>query len=54
MLRFYWSLVRDIVELSSKNEYGKAFYNTVSKDLKAIFPNVKSFSPTNLKYMSKR
>lgn len=51
MLRFYWSLGRDIVELSDKNCYGSDFYRTISSDLKDIFPDVKSFSPTNLKYM---
>lgn len=51
MLRFYWALGRDIVELSDKNCYGSDFYRTLSSDLKDIFPDVKSFSPTNLKYM---
>ena len=51
MLRFYWSLGRDIVELSEKNYYGSDFYRTVSNDLNDLFPDVKSFSPTNLKYM---
>ena len=51
MLQFYWSVGRDIANLSEKNGYGSDFYNTVSKDLKEIFPDVKSFSPTNLKYM---
>ena len=31
--------------------YGTGFYKTVSDDLKSILPDVKSFSPTNLKYM---
>ena len=31
--------------------YGMGFYKTVSDDLKSILPDVKSFSPTNLKYM---
>ena len=51
MLRFYWSLGRDIVGLSEKNNYGSGFYKTISEDLKEIFPDIKSFSPTNLKYM---
>ncbi len=51
MLQFYWSVGRDIVQLSQKNGYGSDFYNTVSGDLKNLFPDVKSFSPTNLKYM---
>ena len=51
MLRFYWSLGRDIVGMSEKNNYGSGFYKTISEDLKDIFPDIKSFSPTNLKYM---
>ena len=51
MLRFYWSLGKDICEMSKKTEYGKNFYKSVSEDLKERFPNVKSFSVTNLKYM---
>ena len=51
MLRFYWSLGRNIVEISVKNGYGSGFYKTISSDLKDIFPDVHSFSPTNLKYM---
>lgn len=51
MLRFYWSLGKDIVGLSEKNNYGSGFYKTISEDLKDIFPDIKSFSPTNLKYM---
>ena len=51
MLKFYWSLGRDIVGLSDKNGYGSDFYRVISSDLKDIFPNLKSFSPTNLKYM---
>lgn len=51
MLRFYWSLGRDIVGLSEKNNYGSGFYKSISDDLKDIFPNIKSFSITNLKYM---
>ncbi len=51
MLRFYWSLGRDIANMSKQSSYGSAFYRTISGDLQDIFPNVKSFSTTNLKYM---
>lgn len=51
MLRFYWSLGRDIVEMTEQNKYGSSFYKSLSSDLKDIFPNVNSFSVTNLKYM---
>ncbi len=51
MLRFYWELGRDISLLSAETNYGSNFYNTVSTDLKDVFPDIKSFSTTNLKYM---
>ena len=51
MLRFYWGLGRDISKWSKQAVYGSGFYETVSKDLQDIFPTVKSFSTTNLKYM---
>ena len=37
--------------MSAQFGYGMGFYKTVSDDLKSILPDVKSFSPTNLKYM---
>lgn len=37
--------------MSEQFGYGSRFYKTVSDNLKSILPDVKSFSPTNLKYM---
>ncbi len=51
MLRFYWSLGRDISRMSEMAKYGTGFYKAVSNDLQDIFPDVHSFSVTNLKYM---
>ena len=52
MLRFYWIMGRGISEKHNLlSGYGKDFYNRVSKDLNDIFPNSRSFSVTNLKYM---
>lgn len=51
MLHFYWTMGKDIVKMSNEAKYGSRFYNTISADLKDIFPGIKSFSPTNLKYM---
>lgn len=51
MLRFYWKLGKGISFMSEQFGYGMEFYKTVSDDLKSILPDVKSFSPTNLKYM---
>ena len=51
MLRFYWSLGRDISRMSEEAKYGPGFYQSVSSDLKGLFPDIHSFSVTNLKYM---
>lgn len=51
MLKFYWELGRDISILSAESEYGSGFYNAISNDLRDVFPDIKSFSTTNLKYM---
>lgn len=51
MLRFYWELGRDILIMSAEADYGSGFYNAISTDLKESFPDIKSFSTTNLKYM---
>lgn len=51
MLKFYWRLGKGISSMSEHYGYGTGFYKVVSDDLKKILPDVKSFSPTNLKYM---
>lgn len=51
MLRFYWSLGKDLSERKAVTGIGNGFYSLVSKDLQDLLPDVKSFSPTNLKYM---
>lgn len=53
MLRFYWSLGRDIVSMNVEQHWGKGFFNRLSLDLKEEFPNLKGFSVTNLKYMKR-
>ena len=51
MLRFYWSIGWDISAMHLDAEYGSGFYQAVSTDLQDVFPDVHSFSVTNLKYM---
>lgn len=53
MLRFYWSLGRDIVEMQAESKWGTAFFDTLSEDLKKMFPGAKGFSTTNLRYMKR-
>jgi predicted nuclease of restriction endonuclease-like (RecB) superfamily len=51
MLRFYFSLGRDIYYWKQNSDLGNEFYAQLSQDLCKVIPDVKSFSPTNLKYM---
>lgn len=53
MLRFYWSLGRDIVEMQAESKWGSAFFDTLSEDLRKMFPGTKGFSTTNLRYMKR-
>ena len=52
MLIFYWELGRDIEAIKPKNLYGSNFYERLSNDLTKELPDVKSFSPRNLRYMN--
>ena len=52
MLLFYWTIGADIVERKMLSGYGSSFYNKLSNDLKELLPDVKSFSPRNLRYMA--
>lgn len=51
MLRFYWSLGRDIVKYSLDNKYGSQFYGVLSSDLRRELPDVTGLSERNLRYM---
>ena len=52
MLRFYWSLGKDMVEMHAESRWGSEFYDSLSKDLVSAMPDQKSFSPRNLRYMA--
>ncbi len=51
MLKFYWSLGRDVAAFGVENGYGVDFYRTLSRDLQKALPDAKGLSATNLKYM---
>jgi hypothetical protein len=53
LLVFYWTLGRDITTLQAESRWGSDFYNTLSQDLQREIPNVKGFSPRNLRYMKR-
>ena len=51
MLRFYWTLGRDMESMKGTSPWGSHFYERVSRDLQEELPDIKSFSPRNLLYM---
>ena len=53
LLRFYWSLGRDIVARDAENIYGRGFYKNLSQDLKESIPETEGFSRQNLQYVKK-
>lgn len=53
MLYLYWQLGKMIVESQEKKGWGAKVIDTLSKDLKLAFPDMKGFSTRNLKYMRK-
>jgi len=50
LLRLYWDLGHDIVVRQMDAEWGSGFFERLSKELRAEFPEMKGFSDTNLKY----
>lgn len=53
MLRFYWELGRDIVEMQIENRWGEGVIKNLSSDLQRELPGTHCFSRTNLYYMKK-
>ena len=53
MLKFYWSLGKEITEKRSAYNWGDHFFENLSSDLRRLLPDVKSFSPSNLRYMQR-
>ncbi|MDR0682316.1 MAG: PDDEXK nuclease domain-containing protein [Dysgonamonadaceae bacterium] len=53
MLRFYWSLGRDIVVLKAESKWGDGIIKAISQDLQEAFPDVKGFSITNINYIKR-
>lgn len=50
MLRFYWSIGKDISERDMDRKYGSHFYENLSRDLIATLQVKKGFSPSTLYY----
>ncbi|MGM9860080.1 MAG: YhcG family protein [Muribaculaceae bacterium] len=50
MLEYYWEMGRDISRLYANARYGSAFFDCLSLDLKAEFPDQTGFSTANIRY----
>jgi predicted nuclease of restriction endonuclease-like (RecB) superfamily len=50
LLRLYWNMGRDISRQRLDAHYGSGFFTTLSRDLRAEFPDMEGFSPRNLRY----
>ena len=51
LIEFYWNLGRDISEkFANEARYGSRFFEKISSDMRAEFPNDSGFSPRNIRY----
>lgn len=51
MLKFYWSIGRDMTALDIENRWGEKIVKQFALDMRNAFPNETGFSDTNIKYM---
>jgi predicted nuclease of restriction endonuclease-like (RecB) superfamily len=51
MIALYWQIGRDILERQNKQGWGAKVVDRLASDLCREFPDMKGFSPRNLKYM---
>jgi predicted nuclease of restriction endonuclease-like (RecB) superfamily len=51
LVALYWQIGRDIIDRQQKQGWGAGVVERLARDLKAAFPDMRGFSPRNLKYM---
>ena len=51
LVLLYWQIGQDILERQSAQGWGAKVIERLAQDLRAAFPDMKGFSPRNLKYM---
>jgi len=51
LVLLYWQIGRDICERQEEQGWGAKVIDRLARDLRAAFPDMKGFSPRNLKYM---
>lgn len=51
LVLLYWQIGRDILERQAREGWGAKVIERLAHDLRSAFPDMKGFSPRNLKYM---
>jgi predicted nuclease of restriction endonuclease-like (RecB) superfamily len=51
LVLLYWQIGRDILDRQARESWGAKVVDRLAVDLKRAFPDMKGFSPRNLKYM---
>jgi predicted nuclease of restriction endonuclease-like (RecB) superfamily len=51
LVLLYWQIGRDILERQSREGWGAKVIDRLAHDLRSAFPEMRGFSPRNLKYM---
>ncbi|KVT42182.1 PDDEXK nuclease domain-containing protein [Burkholderia ubonensis] len=51
LVTLYWQIGRDILERQQRRGWGAKVVDQLARDLKDAFPDMRGFSPRNLKYM---
>ena len=51
LVLLYWQIRRDILDRQEREKWGAKVIDRLAMDLKRSFPDMKGFSPRNLKYM---
>src|SRR6202034_1133184 len=51
LVLLYWQIGRDILDRQERENWGAKVIERLAADLKRAFPDMKGFSPRNLKYM---
>lgn len=51
VIRLYWQIGKGILERQSTQRWGSKVIDRLANDLRAAFPDMRGFSPRNLKYM---
>ncbi|WP_020071393.1 PDDEXK nuclease domain-containing protein [Paraburkholderia caledonica] len=51
LIGLYWQIGNDILQRQQQQGWGAAVVDQLARDLKSAFPDMRGFSPRNLKYM---